>query len=175
VVLASVTLIIFLFNRPDLPLSLRVQPGFELQNSITIQNRTDSGLNLLAFRLNKNQYHAGDTFDLTLYWQAQRFMAENYKVGVQLVNNQDGSIGSATTLHYPGNYPTQRWKSGLYVSDDYQIALPQQMKPGNYQINIGVFRCDPDCIADNQVTFFNMNGQILGTDLTLPTLITVSS
>ncbi len=175
VVLASVALIIFLFNNPNLPLSLRVKPGYELQNSTFIQNRTDSGLNLLAFRLNKNQYQAGDTIDLTLYWQAQRSLAEDYKVSIQLVNNQDSSVWSPTALRNPGNYPTRRWKSGLYVSDEYHLGLSPNMKPGNYQINVSVVRCNPDCILDSQVTFFNINGEILGTNLTLPTLINVSS
>jgi len=174
VVLLACATITLLFNLPQFPLSLRLRSGYALQNSTFIESRTDSGLSLLAFRLENNQYRAGDSVDLTLYWQAQRFLSENYQARLYLVNNQDGRIWSQTALHHPGNYPTSRWKTGFYVPDDYLLSLPRDIAPGNYQINVEVYNCNPDCASGNQVTFFNRNGQVLGTNLTLPTLITVA-
>jgi len=174
VVLASIAIIIYLFNNPGFPLSLRARPGYVLENSTLIQSRTDTGLNLLAFRLENNQYRGGGNIDLTLYWQAQRFLTENYQVRVQLVNNQNRGVWSPTPLRHPGNYPTRRWKTGLYVTDDYDLPLAPNTEPGNYQIQIEVFDCNPDCSSGSQATFFNVNGQVLGTDLTLPTLVSVS-
>ena len=174
VVLIACAITTLLFNVPQFPLSLRLRSGHALHNSTFIQNRTDSGLNLLAFRLENNQYRPGDFVDLTLYWQAQRFLSENYQTRVSMVNNRDGSIGDQTPLHYPGNYPTRRWKTGFYVTDGYHLHLPLEIVPGNYQINVQVYSCNPDCASSKEVTFFNINGQVLGTNLTLPTLITVS-
>jgi hypothetical protein len=174
VVLVACASITLLFNQPQFPLSLRIRPGHALQNSTFIQSRTDSGLSLLAFRLDNNQYRSGDLVDLTLYWQAQRFLPENYQVILSFVNNRDGRIGMHSALHHPGNYPTRRWKTGLYVTDIYRLSLPPNSTPGNYQMNIEVQDCNPDCASGNAVTFFDMNGQVLGTNLTLPTLVTVS-
>jgi hypothetical protein len=175
VVLVSFAVIIFLFNSPGFPFSLRLRSNNGLQNSTFIQNRTDTGLSLVAFRLERNQYLPGDHVSLNLFWQTQRFLPENYQVQVYLANNRDGSQWSSSHLHHPGNYPTRRWKTGLYVTDSYDLPLPLNITPGNYQINVEVYTCNPDCTSDGQATFFNNNGEILGTKLTLPTLLAVSS
>jgi hypothetical protein len=174
IVLLSFAVIIYLFNYPAFPLSLRQRPGFEMQNSIFIQNRTDAGLGLIAFRLENNQYHRGEAVDLTLYWQAQRTLTDNYQVAIRLVNNRDGSVWSETPLDYPGNYPTRRWKTGLYVPHSYRLQLPPDMTAGNYQISLNAQTCTPDCTSGSDATFFGNDGQELGTHLILPTLITVS-
>jgi hypothetical protein len=164
---------ILLFNNPNFPLSLRPKAGYKLHNSAIIQNRTDSGLNLLAFRLPRNAYRPGETVNLDLYWQAQRFLSENYRAEVYLTNNRDGTRWSATPLRHPGNYPTRRWRTGFYVTDNYQLTLPADIPTGNYQINVRLYTCNPDCQTGTQVTFFNIDGQLLGSTLTLPTLIAV--
>jgi hypothetical protein len=166
--------IIFIFNWFNLPLTLRAKPGYELQNSTVVQNRSDSGLNLFAFRLQTNQIKAGELIDLTLFWQAQRFLSENYEVRLHLVNNQDGSTWNFTDWHEPGHYPTRRWKSGLYIRDEYHFQVNPLIKSGNYQINIEANVCKPSCDLNNLLTFFNLNGQVIGKQVTLPTLLTVS-
>jgi hypothetical protein len=173
-VLVLCAAIIYSSNYITLPLSLRMKSGYELKNSTVVQNRTDSGLNLLAFRLDDNQFQPGQAIDLTLFWQAQRFLSENYEVRLHLVNNRDGNIWDYTQWHDPGYYPTRRWKSGLYIRDDYQFQLASDITPGNYQINVEANLCKPSCGSSTLLTFFNLNGQVLGTQLTLPTLVVVS-
>src|SRR5262249_139088 len=85
--LASLAIITFFLNYPSFPISLRLPSGYELQNSTLTQSRTDTGLSLLSFRLDDNQYQPGDTVHLKLYWQAQRFLFQNYQVQLHLINN----------------------------------------------------------------------------------------
>jgi hypothetical protein len=97
---------------------------------------------------------------------------DNFEVRLHLVNNRDASVWNYTS-NDPG-YSDRRWKSGLYIRDDYHLQLAPDITPGNYQINIEANICKPSCTADTQLTFFNLGGQVLGTQLTLPTLLTVS-
>jgi hypothetical protein len=173
-VLLLCTAIIYAFNNVNLPLSLRMKSGYELQNSTIVQNRTDSGMNLLAFRLDNNQFQPGQAINLTLFWQAQRSLSENYEVRLHLINNRDASVWNFSPWHDPGYYPTRRWKSGLYIRDDYHFQLAPDIIPGNYQIDIEANLCKPVCETNGMVTFFNLDGQILGMQLTLPTLLVVS-
>jgi hypothetical protein len=173
-VLLLCAVIIYAFNNVTLPLSLRMKSGYELQNSTIVQSRTDSGMNLLAFRLDDNQFQPRQAVDLTLFWQAQRSLNENYEVRLHLVNNRDASVWNYSQWHDPGYYPTRRWKSGLYIRDDYHFILASDITPGNYQINVEANLCKPACEPNNLVTFFNLDGQILGTQLTLPTLLAIS-
>lgn len=167
--LACFMVIILVFGNPQFPLSLRVRSGSGLAGSNFVQNRTDVGLNLTAFRLDSNQHHPNDSVNLTLYWGTGRFLAQNYHVLVYLLNNSDETSWSAILHQNPGYYPTSRWNTQQYVTDRYTLSLPPNIIAGNYKIMIEV--------TDNQggeVTFFDGTGQSLGTSLTLPTLINIS-
>lgn len=163
----------FALSTLALPFSLRARPGYGLENSTGVNARTDAGLSLLSFRLDRNEHSAGDEVNITLYWQAQRFLTEDYQVTVYLVNNRDNSRWSATPLRQPGYYPTQRWNTRQYVSDRYGLALPADITPGNYQITLEVYPCKPTCVPENRLTFFSSTGQNLGTSLILPTLVAI--
>ncbi len=165
----------FLLNNVPLPFSLNAPPGYQLQGTASLQTRSDAGLNLLAYRLPSNQYRAGDTIDLRLYWQAQRFLNANYRVKVYLVNNRDGRSWNAALPRHPGNYPTSRWTTGLYVTDVYSIQLIPDTPTGNYSIAVEAYNCIPDCTSGTPLLFFGNAGQVIGTTFILPILLDVSS
>lgn len=144
-----------------------------LQNSFSTQLRSTSGLNLSAFRLATNVYSAQDSIDLTLYWQTQRFLADNYHVKIFLVNNSDGTRWNETASRSPGFYPTKRWNTQQYVSDHYQFRFENGIPQGNYQIHVAAYTCHLICTTDDPLTFYDANGQPLGSDLILPTLISI--
>ncbi len=173
VLFASFAVIVLIINNPSFPSILRPKPGYTLQNSLSVQSRTNSGLSLLAFRLGTNQYQAGDSVPLTLYWQAQQFLIENYQAQVSITNNQTRAVWSQSDYHDPGNYPTRRWHTGLFVTDTYTLLIPPDTPPGNYQIRVELSTCNPDCTSGGHVTFFNIDGQMIGTTLILPTLMVV--
>ncbi len=169
----SFVVITLVFSYVDLPLSLFARSGYNLSNGVQVNARTDTGLSLLAFQLSTNQYTAGDRFHITLYWQAQRTLSENYQVKLSLVNNRDGSQWKGQGYHIPGYYPTRRWNTRQYVTDRYEFTLPEEMPDGNYQIRIEASQCDVDCKIIKSLTFFDTTGQNQGVTFTLPTLVTV--
>ncbi|MBL8162750.1 MAG: glycosyltransferase family 39 protein [Anaerolineae bacterium] len=166
--LACLMLVVLLCAPVNAPLSLRLPPGHSLAGSRTLQVRTDAGLSLSAFRLERPTYQRGDTVDLTLYWQAQKFLAENYRVRLALVSSQGGQRWSEMLRADPGFYATSRWNTQQVVSDSYTFRLPQQMPDGTYAIVLAV---EDDRAAN--LTFFSPSGSTLGSTLTLPILISV--
>jgi hypothetical protein len=38
-----------------------------------------------------------------------------------------------------GNLPTTRWFPGEYISDEYALALPNDLPPGEYRIAVGMY------------------------------------
>jgi hypothetical protein len=145
----------------------------DISNSFITQMRSTTGLILSAFRLPQNVYSAQDEFDITLFWQTQRFLTENYQVKIFLQNNNDGSRWNETSLRNPGYYPTRRWNTTQYLSDEYEFSLDKNITPGNYQIHVQAFACSINCNENTRLEFFNPNGQALGADIILPTLITI--
>lgn len=167
-VIICLALLMPLAALPNSPLPLRRQPGYALQNAVTLQSRTDAGLSLAAYRLNKTQFRNGDTLELTLYWQAQRALAENYRVLLYVLDTRTGTRWSEQAFHHPGGYPTQRWNTNRYVTDSYRLPLDPSMPRGDYQVVIEVAACTPACLPQNRVTFFDITGRNLGPLLYLP-------
>jgi hypothetical protein len=169
--LACIVLILLLTITHLFPFSLFAQPDSGLENTLHVESRTDAGLNLLAIRLPTNAYQPGESVHLTLYWQARRFLDDNYQVTIYLVNTQDGSQWSEGELQTPGFYPSSRWNTHQYVTDRHTISLAPDMPPSNYQIKVEVYRCNPAC--SSQLTFFDPSGQPQGIVLTLPMLVAI--
>ncbi|MBA3872407.1 MAG: hypothetical protein H0X30_24980, partial [Anaerolineae bacterium] len=144
-----------------------------LHDSFSIQMRSNTGLTMNGFRLTKNVFAPGDDFEITLFWQTQRFLSENYQVKLYLKNNGDSSTWSETDLRNPGFYPTRRWNTQQYVPDSYDFPLANGIQAGNYQIHVEAYDCTTTCDDSKKLDFFNADGQALGADITLPTLISV--
>ncbi|RMG84984.1 MAG: hypothetical protein D6712_10250, partial [Chloroflexi bacterium] len=72
IVMVAFISVITLFVIPNAPLSLRTTAGQKLLNASPIRARTDSGLELIAFQLERSEYHANETVSFTLYWRALR-------------------------------------------------------------------------------------------------------
>ena len=128
---------------------------------------------MLAYRLSADHYRPGETMNLTLYWHTLRFLTENYRVRVSLLDLTTGQYRLPTDLRQPGGYPTTRWLPRYYVTDPYRIALPADFPPGQYSPALEVCTCSPDCAAENRLTFFNRSGSTYGPVLVLPIILTV--
>jgi hypothetical protein len=163
-----------LLNRAQLPVSLRLRPGYKLNDAVFVENRTDAGLSLLAYHLDSAQIRPSGTLDLALYWQTGRLLSHNYQVKLYLLNTDDGTRWSNQDFHHPAGYPTQRWTTGKYVSDRYHVVLSSFMPPGNYQIAIEGNDCQPTCATGTPLTFFDASGRAAGPVLLLPPRLTIN-
>jgi len=82
------------------------------------------------------------TVELTLHWQALQEMSESYTVFVHLV---DASGAVRTQQDNPplnGTYPTTLWQPGEFVRDVYTLALPSDLPPGDYALEVGLYLAD---------------------------------
>lgn len=165
--------IVIFFTTPSAPVSLYDQRGHGLASAMQARFNTNAGLEALAHAVNTTSLNPGDTLELTLYWQALRTLPANYQIQVSLIESASGEVILRTNLRAPGHYPTSRWRTYLYVRDQYQISIPPDISSGEYRIAVEVFECNPEC--SNRLTFFNVNGQNIGQILHLPTNITIKA
>jgi hypothetical protein len=85
-------------------------------------------------------YHAGETVRLTLEWEAMRAMDEAFKVFVHILGPNGLPIAQQDNEPLNGTYPTTRWQPGERVSDPYAIVLPADLSPGEYAVEVGLYR-----------------------------------
>ena len=83
----------------------------------------------------------GEALHLTLYWRCVAPVKEDYTVFNHVlaphaagawVAQQDGPPAS-------GLYPTSWWRPGEVIVDRHAIAIPSDVRPGDYQIAVGLY------------------------------------
>jgi hypothetical protein len=83
----------------------------------------------------------GESVTLTLYWRAGAPLDANYTVFTHLLGPAETIIVNAD--HAPPK-PTQGWVAGEIIADPITLALPADLAPGDYAIEVGLYNAaDP--------------------------------
>ena len=146
------------------------QQGTTLTNYEPLNLRTEVGLEMITYDLTSETYQPGNQLEIDLYWQTVTALPDNYQAQLTLMNSDSERPVHITPRRSPGFYPTRRWRTFRYVTDPYQIKLPDS--PGTYQLLVEVFECNPSC--NNKLTFFDADGENLGPAITLPEQIIIA-
>ena len=100
-------------------------------------------LHLLGYDLVQPTAQPGDSLRLTLYWQSDRPTDERYKVFTQLLgdtyNAETGNFLWGQQDNEPVNNrrPTNTWRVGELIVDEYAIPVASHAPAGTYQLLIG--------------------------------------
>ena len=102
--------------------------------------RFSQEIELLGYNLNEINPLA---FELTLVWQALTTPNADYTVFIHLLDtNGLCCVWQQDVMPRQNQYPTTRWQTGEVVIDTYQIALPSEIAPGRYPIEVGLYVAD---------------------------------
>jgi hypothetical protein len=124
----------------------RVAPGAVAARQPKYQaNASWPGLDLVGFDLDRapDAYHPGDIVYLQLWWRATGDPGKDWTVFTHLLGpaKPDGSTVWAGQDAQPGqgSVPTTAWASGDLILDEYQLQLPPDAPPGEYEVEIGLY------------------------------------
>ena len=87
----------------------------------------------------------GESIQVWLNWQAQRQPLDSYKAFVHLITPGEQLAAPPADFYTPlgGAFPTllwiPRWIEGQSVSDPYTLALPPDIPPGDYLLQVGLY------------------------------------
>lgn len=84
--------------------------------------------------------HPGDTLRLTLYWRAQRYMTESYKVFNQAFYGDGVMVAQRDAIPVCDRYPTNLWYPGEQVADVHDIPVRDDAPAGVYPLYTGLYR-----------------------------------
>jgi hypothetical protein len=77
--------------------------------------------------------------EITLFWQAERLLDQNWTVFVHLLDESGALVAQHDSQPQDGQYPTSVWDQGEVVSDRHWLALPTDLPSGDYQILVGLY------------------------------------
>ncbi len=116
----------------------RVPPNFEISQPA----RFDLGgqAAMLGYDLTPAALRSGETVTLTLYWQAQERLTEDFQVFAHLTGSDGVTVAQADKAPLDGNWPTSAWEPGQTFADTYVFQLPSALSAGDYVIRAGLYR-----------------------------------
>jgi hypothetical protein len=105
-----------------------------------VEGSWQNGLALQGYRLLPEAARPGENLTVSLFWQANQAVAENYVVFVHLLDEAGQIKAQNDDLPRAGAYPTPWWQPGLVVEDTHTLVLPPDLPGGTYQLVTGLYR-----------------------------------
>ena len=107
--------------------------------------RLGDGISLLGYDIEQASVRPGGTVSLTLYWQCDEPVDDNYTVFVHLLDPEGQVQGQQDLAPMGGRAPTGGWVAGQVIVDRYAVPLAAHAPAGRYQIEAGMY--DPRTLA----------------------------
>ena len=91
-------------------------------------------LRLLGYAELPKDATPGATLALGVYWRAREKPRGDYEIAVQLRDASDRIIVAESSRPAAGAYPTPQWDAGEVLLDWHDLAIPREMKTGEYKL-----------------------------------------
>lgn len=111
-------------------------PGVER----ALENRVlEGGLALSGYALSDVSPGPGDTWYVTLTWQALEQLGRDYHFEAMLVDKDGHVAWQAEGAPFDGQFPTWWWRPGRALHLRYAIPLPAGLPPGDYRLLVRAY------------------------------------
>jgi hypothetical protein len=107
-----------------------------------------------------------DELQLTLYWQAERPMDQNWTVFVHVLDSAGTLVAQHDGQPRDGRYPTSVWDQGEVVDDGHRLSLPGDLPDGDYQVVVGLYSVE----SGERLPVLDSQGNPSGDSVPLATL-----
>ncbi|MEZ4727964.1 MAG: glycosyltransferase family 39 protein [Caldilineaceae bacterium] len=110
----------------------------------TLQATLGDGITLVGYDVQPDPLRAGAVLYLQIYWQVATAPTADWTVYTHLLQRDaQGNLELVAGHDSPpgaGSLPTAAWQAGWLVLDEYQLALPDDLPPGDYELAIGLYQ-----------------------------------
>jgi hypothetical protein len=97
------------------------------------------GISLQGFTLAENILRPGEPLTLTLFWQRNGPVSQDYHLFVHIVDDTDQLIAQLDGPPISRYYPTYEWAEGLLLPDPHIIEIGPDVPPGTYRLIVGMY------------------------------------
>jgi hypothetical protein len=96
-------------------------------------------VSLLGYELWPAVIQAGDEGWLTLYWRAKQDRPRDYVVGIRMLTPDGEEVTYWLGRPVYSGYATSEWAEGQVVQDPWELELPDEVAPGDYELELVLF------------------------------------
>jgi len=109
----------------------------------------------------------GDTIHLRLRWQSLAPAEDSYTVFVHLIDAANRPLVALDYTPLGGSAPTHlwipKWLPGQRLTDPYRLVLPDDLSPGEYYIEVGLY----EMVGQRRLHMADAAGNLIGDRLIL--------
>ncbi len=114
----------------------RLAPMVDTTPLSNMETTFEEGIRLVGYRYQA----AAGSLAVVLAWQAEEAIHRDYAVFVHLIAPDGSTIAQSDAQpHWSGDWPTSRWVPGELVLDGHQLAVPEAIPAGPYQVHVGLY------------------------------------
>ena len=95
-------------------------------------------IELIGYDLPRREVAPGQALRGNLYWKALRAPDKDYTVFVHLVGPK-GMVAQYDAQPRKGEYPTSKWEADEVLQDSFELSIPVDVVPGDYQAIVGLY------------------------------------
>ncbi len=122
-----------------------------------------NGMQLLSYDLAPRTLHAGELLTVTLQWRAARQVNADYKVSVQLLDDEDHKIAQHDATPANGDAPTSTWLRGAVIADVHPLQLAPAAPHKVYRVLIICYLPEDS----SRLSAYDEHGQFVGDQIEL--------
>ena len=126
------------FPKPLQAGSLELKGAWQIPSSLTA---TWNSIELQGYTIQQwqsNEYHAGGTLPIELFWRTTAPISTDYRLFVHLVPALGAPVAAQLdTAPLNGGLPTSRWQPNQPIHDEIAVPLPRDMLAGEYLVVLG--------------------------------------
>jgi hypothetical protein len=119
---------------PDLETDLLAQ-----QDVDRLDMQLGDHIHLRGYRLNSDGLKAGDTLMVTLFWQSDSRLNDDYHVFVHLLDAERQLVAQRDGVPVQGERPTWSWWDEEVIQDEYVLTTERNLPPGIYTLSVGMY------------------------------------
>jgi hypothetical protein len=101
--------------------------------------RLGDHISLLGYQLSATQLSAGDTLTVTLFWQSDGRLVEDYRVFVHLLGPDRQIAAQHDGIPVQGERPTWDWRDREVFADEHVLVIDQGLPSGTYALSVGMY------------------------------------
>ncbi len=105
----------------------------------SLEANLEGGIALRGYDLSADLLKPGEKLRLTLHWQAQEQIKEDYLVFVHLLNEEEFPADQDDSPPMKGLYPTTYWREGEVILDEHILTIRDDAPPGRYLLEVGIY------------------------------------
>ena len=121
---------------------LKAAPTVWSKRSTTVAAQVGEGLELATAEFSPQNAKPGSAVTIKLRWQVREAPGQELTTFVHLGDREQAPLAQADGPPFAGGYPTQLWSAGEVLDDSYMLVVPEDLAPGRYPIQIGMYELD---------------------------------